>query len=721
MPTEAAMASRWQRIRLLMALSALLILAVAGVALAQGLRLSERLQEASNAVGVVDDLRKYLRLLIDLETGQRGYLLTGDAAYLAPYFDAENRLPELEKLLIGSLGSDPGASQKFKEIVAERLRKRSESDHSIRLYQESGSAAAADYIRRDRGKILMESLRAQLSELITDKEREARRMRSDASDLVAQRNWTLLVIALLGLIAGGGGYWLVRVHVRQLAKASVLRARAEESDRTSREKSLFLANMGHEIRTPMNAIFGFTQLLEAVVEGEKPRFYVQAIRQSGESLLALINDILDLSRIESGKLRVEFAATDLRDVLSQLQMMFAQMATDRGLKLTFVVSDQLPDALWLDPDRLRQLLINVIANSLKYTQAGSVTVSVHAEPAADGDETHVHCWITVEDTGVGIAPEDLTRAFEPFVQVGEAAVAERSGTGLGLSIVQKLTDLMSGEIAMTSTLGVGTQVRVDFAKVKRCLAAPRGEQSEGRLADLAPLNIVAVDDVELNRQLLEGMFAETPHQLSLAADGAEGVSLVQRLQPDLVLMDIRMPGMDGVEALARIRADPDLKSTRVVALTASAMLGEESAQRKKFDGYLRKPLTQQALFLELQRLFPNVASESELTDEIAPVAPAVVSVAERPLLASWLAAVMPTLDLAESTLSSSALDRLRVALELGGDWAESVRLSVLRQQLEHSSTLFDVDAVALQLAELRKLLNALSQELEAAPSSENDA
>ena len=695
---------RWQRVKLLMTMAALLILATAAVALVQGNRLHRRIDRGDDVQQSVDALREFSRVLVDMETGQRGYLLTGDITYLAPYRDAERKLPELVAHLTTQLERDSDARVSFAAIRKELQHKKMEMDMAISIFHESGRDAAIEYIRSDFGKALMSELRRNITALTLDQEALAKNFRDQSISLIEQRNWTIFVIALLGLIAGMTGHWLVRGHLRQLALEATLRAQAQSAISANNEKTSFLADMSHEIRTPMNAIFGFTQLLEEIVEGERQRFYVKAIQQSGQALLDLINDILDLSRIEAGKLEVELAPTDLRELFASLQTMFSQMAMEKGLRLRHKVDADVPDALLLDPRRLRQIMINLIGNAIKYTDHGEVTLHVSAEVNPD-DEQFVQCTMAVTDTGTGIAAADLTRVFEPFTQVESSSEKARSGTGLGLSIVKRLSELLGGRISIESVVDSGTTVRLHFDQVAITVGRSVEPTVGGHLRELAPLRIVAVDDVVLNRNVFEGIFANTHHTLHVASGGAEGVDLVRRERPDLVLMDIRMPEVDGVEALRRIRSDAELAGVVVVAVTASSLLGEESRLRDMFDGYVRKPITRQALFDELSRLFAatdkGCLKHDPNVDEDASMAEQAIDVTRRSELIAALQSCREKLDIASQTHSSSDVDELLACMRALVDGAPVAGMQARMDRIARDAALFDLRGLEANLDELR--------------------
>ncbi len=705
---------RWQRVKLLVAMAGLLIVAAAGVALVQGNRLNLQMDRGTNVQQSISLLREYTRLLVDLETGQRGYLLTDDPAYLQPYRAAEQRLPLLTTELRSLLRRYPDSEQAFAQLNSELEHKKTDLDIVLQIMQESGRTQAIEYVRSDFGLALMDELRAKTRALIASLERRLDDYRDESAVLVEQRNWTIFVIVILGLIAGSTAYWLLGGHLRQLDIDAQLRIEAMRAMQANQRKSSFLANLSHEMRTPMNAIFGFTELLEDLVQSERQRFYVKAIQQSGRALLDLIDDILDLSRIEAGKMTVDAVPTDLRELFDSLHTVFSQMALEKGLRLRCNVAAEVPDGLLIDPIRLRQILINLIGNAIKYTEQGEVEFGVSVVPI-DGDELCVACQIEVIDSGIGIATADQARVFDPFTQVGDVGAKGRVGTGLGLSIVQRLVDLLGGSIAIESALGHGTKVRLELPRVPLAPAASRAPAGDSDLSDLAPLRIVAVDDVALNLQLLEALFAPTHHTLVTAAGGAEGVALVRRLRPDVVLMDIRMPEVNGIQALELIRAEASLDAVRLVAVTASSLLGEEAALRSRFDGYVRKPISRAGLLAELRKLFGERSRPDGATEVTAAQAASVVPTtaagslvridnARRKSLLASLAACQAQLVRAAQTLSSSDIDDLLEGLRMLADENLMPNLRSQIQTIARDAGLFDLRSLEISLGVLRAAL-----------------
>ena len=391
-----------------------------------------------------------------------------------------------------------------------------------------------------------------------------------------------------------------------LAEAEAARQRAEAANRA---KSDFLATMSHEIRTPMNAILGFTEILrEWLSDQPEKQKLVKNVHGSGESLLALINDILDLSKIEAGKMEVNEIPVDLRDPIAEIVDIFSLQVREKGLALTIDIPEDFPGAIRFDAVRLRQILFNLVGNAVKFTPEGEITIRTWYRSAGPD---RINLTISVSDTGIGIDSEEAALLFEPFRQVGDKMMPGQ-GTGLGLAISRRLTELMGGEISLASELGRGSTFTLHFPAVtfdpeptvRRSASEPHAETLPTP-ADYAPATILVVDDMADNRVLIKKYLEPYPFRVIEAANGQECLDLARQDSPDLILLDLRMPVMNGHEALVHLKADGDLAGIPVVALTASAMKETRDQMRRKSDGFLSKPLRKQALLKTLADFLPH--------------------------------------------------------------------------------------------------------------------
>ncbi len=413
----------------------------------------------------------------------------------------------------------------------------------------------------------------------------------------------------IDLDALGGGRGDSRDEISQLGHALGEMAaqlkhmqRMEEDRRAARDeaalalaasaaKSQFLATMSHELRTPLNAVIGLNELLEETELSPLQREYVRAARSSGESLLHVINQVLDLSRVEAGRMELEAIPFSPADLVEELVDAHRASAAGRGLELIAAIGER----RWVvgDPTRLRQVLTNLVGNAIKFTHEGRVTLSVSGR--SDGDRVALR--FEVCDTGVGIPEEKLATLFDPFEQVDSSTTRCYGGSGLGLSIVKRLVERMGGEIAVRSTPGQGSTFALRLS-LEETAALPRERPARAELPDAGrPWRVLVAEDHPVNQMLIERLLLREGCEVTLAEDGLRALEALRRGAYDLVLMDCMMPNMDGYQATRAVRAgeagDPDIP---ILALTASALKEDERrCLEVGMSGYLTKPLRRDVL------------------------------------------------------------------------------------------------------------------------------
>ncbi len=377
--------------------------------------------------------------------------------------------------------------------------------------------------------------------------------------------------------------------IRKLNQQLLLARDAAEA--ANKAKSVFLANMSHELRTPLNAVLGFSSLMrrDPLLQAEQ-RENLDIINRSGEHLLTLINDVLEMAKIEAGRVQVESAPFDLGSLVRDVTDMMHVRAQEKGLKLLIDQSSEFPRYIRGDEGRVRQVLINLLGNAVKFTQHGGVTVRFGLKPNA----TPARLLIEVEDSGIGVSAEDQKKVFEPFVQFGEAAA--QKGTGLGLSIARQFVQLMGGTISFESVLGKGSTFRVELPMEKVAAADVLKPErvARGEIVGLAPgqpeYRILIVEDQVDNQLLLTKLMKTVGFQVKVAENGEQALGLFDSWRPQLIWMDRRMPVMDGLEATRRIRELPGGREVKIVAVTASVFIEQRDEMlRAGMDDFVRKP------------------------------------------------------------------------------------------------------------------------------------
>jgi two-component system, chemotaxis family, sensor kinase Cph1 len=399
------------------------------------------------------------------------------------------------------------------------------------------------------------------------------------------------------------------------ASQIALRQAAIEANKASQAKSEFLANMSHEIRTPMNAILGFTQLLEMTTLDSRQQEYLQSIAHGGENLLAIINDILDLSKLEAGELKLNASDFELRTILLSLISLFKAQADAKGLSLKLEIAPNVPDQLVGPLDRLRQVLTNLLGNAIKFTAVGGVTLTVDLQEGS-GDEVSdsmVQLLFQVRDTGIGLAERDQSRIFDPFTQVDASSTRKYEGTGLGLTICRKIVNLMGGEIGVDSRLGEGStfwfSAILEQAKFIK-LPLFGVDASDAIETTYSSARILVVEDTPINQKVVLHLLRNLGYQAEAVNNGQEALDQLSQQCYDLVLMDCQMPVLDGYEATQKLRQlEGKHRHTLVIGVTAYAMMGDrQKCLQAGMDDYLSKPIKLRDLSEMLEKWLQPVSN-----------------------------------------------------------------------------------------------------------------
>jgi len=563
-------------------------------------------------------LRELEKDMISMESDVRGAIAMSDVS-IADNLDQQ----------IGNVQNDLGHLQQINDddstilfideldkLVQEKI---SFNRQVLDTFTHSGKKAAEALMASQHGKRLMHSITTVAHKIDTSRQVLLTRVTEsiDESGRKARRWGTILIVIVL--LSGAGLFWYI---INRIASQNQLIRQLDASEKKEREaariKENFLANMSHEIRTPMNAILGFTGLLQKKTLEPEAKAYVHSIRQSGENLLAIINDILDLSRIEAGMMRIEPAPFSVRSLVHSVETMFVEKAREKGLLLTTSVEEQVPDTLEGDAVRLTQILVNLIGNAVKFTQRGSITISINAEPMPTGQVT---LFISVSDTGIGIEKDKQSGIFDRFRQAEDSITRKYGGTGLGLAIVKDLVDLQQGSITVISEPGLGTRFQLSIPyKIPVEGNAPEHKVVKHDIIYPATGNtkVLVVEDNEINQSLMKHLLASWQVNPDIAANGKEAIEILRHKKYDVILMDIQMPEMDGYSATQIIRKELKL-TTPIIAMTAHALAGErEKCLGFGMDEYISKPVREQELRGLINRLVgTETSSPSSIQNEIA--------------------------------------------------------------------------------------------------------
>ena len=549
----------------------------------------DRLLCANYSEGM-DDSRGVLNCLDKIGEGtgeayiRDRFLLFRAIAYarLGHRAEADRNLAALEALQRNGRLTAAGA-KRLPLAEAEVLRARGRTAEAFEKYRAYSHADASRTMTSMTAgyEQMSADLQSQLESRRTALEAAEREARLE-KDVISGQRWLALIVGLFAMSAVGVLAWQFRIG-RQLAQA---RRRAETANHAKDE---FMAVVSHELRTPLNGVLGMAQALDLARLPEPHGGSVKAILQSGSTLLTLVNDILDLAKIEAGRLEITPAASNLREILDSVVRLYAPQAAERGVQLLLEIAPETPEALAFDPMRVRQAVSNLVSNAVKFTHEGAVTV--RAEPFAMQGRPMLR--IEVEDTGIGMSAEAQAKLFQPFTQADAGVTRRYGGTGLGLSITRRLVRLMGGDATVRSEPGRGSCFTLTFdAGPAEAAATERAEASEAPESGLAGLRILVADDHPTNRRVLGLLLAPFGVEMIEAEDGAAALEALRAGPIDMVLMDVNMPVMDGLTAMRAIRASGEpWAGLPIVAVTAAA--AEEDVRRSAeagADAHVSKPI-----------------------------------------------------------------------------------------------------------------------------------
>lgn len=558
-------------------------------------RLTQGNKNLLNELQVQNHLHALQADLIIMDSDTRSAIVTNDKNHLTNSEQKiniiDNELKNLEKNL------QPQISSHEINLLAFLVNEKKEFNRLLlNTFSTSGKNAAETILNPSRGKEISDSILYTISTIEIKRDTYLRKiLESNKSTGNNARLWGFIItaIALLAVIVA---FWYIINQGRQQQKMILA---LNESERRSKDvaymKEQFLANMSHEIRTPMNSILGFTNLLKRTELDRTQREYVQNIHSAGENLLMLVNDILDLSKIEAGMMHLEETRFSLRSMISSVGAMFIEKIKEKSLNFQVHVDKDVPDILSGDAVRLTQILVNLISNAIKFTEAGNVSVTVHLLNATD---SKVKIRITVADTGIGIAPEKQATIFERFHQAEAETTRRFGGTGLGLAIVKQLIELQNGTIQLKSEPGKGSEFSVeleyslpDLAQLYSAALAVQEEQ-----VPLQKIKVLIAEDNPMNQQLIMHLMKSWAIDFNLVNNGTEAIAALKQQSYSIVLMDIQMPEMNGYTATGIIRKELHM-DVPIIAMTAHAMIGEkEKCLQLGMNDYVSKPIKETVLY-----------------------------------------------------------------------------------------------------------------------------
>ena len=389
----------------------------------------------------------------------------------------------------------------------------------------------------------------------------------------------------------------------------------EKAETANNAKSEFISNMSHELRTPLNAVLGYSQILQAGEQNPKRRSYLTSIQTSGSVLLSMINDILDMSKIESGTLELTYALMELEPFLRDLNLLFSGPAREKGLEFSIQCGDRVPKCLIMDKLRLQQVCINLVGNAIKYTDHGYVRLELDVAPSEEESANHHNFILKVKDSGIGIETDRHALIFDPFIRIKSGRRYQEGSTGLGLSISKRLVNMMGGTITVESEPKKGSTFTVFLPEIEMAdhLAEKEGKVSSSpdtTNIEFMHARLLVVDDIDYNREILITFLEPFGFEFIEAEDGRKALEIVEEHMPDLILLDMKMPEIDGYEVIRQLKSSDRYSRIPVVAVTASAMKEDEFKITQTSDGYLRKPINKKDLILELMRFLPHNTIET---------------------------------------------------------------------------------------------------------------
>ncbi|WP_336687366.1 hybrid sensor histidine kinase/response regulator [Chryseobacterium bernardetii] len=561
-------------------------------------------------------LREIDRDILGVESRIRASIATNDTTHLE---GIDQKISQIENFL-DSLSKDNVNAEEEKlihRLSVLAMEKKTTKDKLLHRYLSVGNMDDNTSIANPRARKISNEITS-----ITAKIYESRKLNmvelSQKSEEMGQKARFYDISLLILLILSGSvvGYHILRQFKRQRLLINELDIAEKKALVAAQTKENFLANMSHEIRTPLSGILGFTNLLQKRPLDETSAEFVSSIQRSGENLMAIINDILDLSKIEAGMMRITPGIFSINGLVNSVETFFKERAREKGLILSSTIDPSIPDTLVGDATRLTQILVNLIGNAIKFTHQGNIFVEIYSKQQTEKEAV---LGFKISDTGIGIDKEKLTEIFERFNQGEDSTTRNYGGTGLGLSIVKSLILLQNGNIEVSSEQGKGTTFHfyIPYGIAEEQLTVlPAADPHYFKDKSNKPLKVLVVDDNVINQSLMKHLLSQWNIHFHIASNGLEAVSYLKSNACDLVLMDIQMPHMDGYAATQKIREELRL-DIPIIAMTAHALAGErERCLSRGMNEYIPKPVNEEELFMLISKFgFKEKNSQEEKSEK----------------------------------------------------------------------------------------------------------
>lgn len=556
-------------------------------------------------------LREIDRDILGVESRIRASIATNDTTHLN---GIDQKIDEVENFL-DSLSKDNEDAQEQKlihrlSILA--LEKKLVKEKLLLRYNTIGDMDDQTSIANPRARKISNEI-TNITAKIYEKRRVDMVNLSKQSEEMGQkaRFYDISLLGLLILSGGFVGFHILRQFKRQRSLIEELNIAEQKASVAAQTKENFLANMSHEIRTPLSGILGFTNLLQKRDLDKTSEEFVSSIQRSGENLMAIINDILDLSKIEAGMMRITSGTFSINGLVNSVETFFVERAKEKGLHISSKIDASIPDTLIGDATRLTQILVNLIGNAIKFTHQGNISIEIYNKQQS---EKEVIVGFKISDTGIGIDKDKLKDVFERFNQGEDSTTRNYGGTGLGLSIVKSLIQLQNGDIEVTSEQGKGTTFHfyIPYQISEEQLSiTPKIDIQYFKDNSNAPLKVLVVDDNEINQSLMKHLLSQWNINFNITSNGVEAVEYLRNNECNLILMDIQMPQMDGYIATQKIREELKL-NLPIIAMTAHALAGErERCMSRGMNEYISKPIKEEELFKLISNFGLKEAEKNE--------------------------------------------------------------------------------------------------------------